>query len=162
MQHWSKEETNPHFANIVSPSEVVVATVFHVELEGGGGDLHITMPYSMIEPIKEVLDAGVQSDRTEQDLHWFNVMQQGIASARVKLEASLAEATITLRELMELQPGDIIPVDLPALVCAKVQGVPVLRGRFGVHQGNLAVKTVETVAEVAQLSADGSLESEHD
>ena len=157
-----RSEANPHFANIVSPSEVVVATVFHVELEGGGGDLHITMPYSMIEPIKEVLDAGVQSDRTEQDLQWFNVMQQGIASAQIKLEASLTEATISLRELMEMQPGDIIPVELPELVSAKVEGVPVLRGKFGVSQGSLALKTVETVADVAQISADGSLESKRD
>ncbi len=150
-----RSEVNPHFANIVAPSEVVVATVFHVELEGGGGDLHITMPYSMIEPIKEVLDAGVQGDRTEQDLHWFNVMQQGIASAQVTIEASLTEATITLRELMELQAGDIIPVDLPEHVWAKVQGFPVLRGKFGVHQGNLALKTVETAADVADVSAQG-------
>ncbi len=151
-----RSEINPHFANIVSPSEVVVATVFHVELEGGGGDLHITMPYSMIEPIKEVLDAGVQSDRTEQDLHWFNSMQQGIASAQVTLEASLTEATVTLRELMELQPGDIIPVDLPELVWARVQGVPVLRGKFGVFQGNMALKTVETVAEVSSVAGQGA------
>ena len=157
-----RSEVNPHFANIVSPSEVVVATVFHVELEGGGGDLHITMPYSMIEPIKEVLDAGVQGDRTEQDLHWFNVMQQGIASAQVTIEASLTDATITLRELMELQPGDIIPVDLPAHVWAKVQGVPVLRGKFGVHQGNLALKTVETAADVADVLARGAQASDLD
>ena len=56
-------EVNPAMANIVSPSEVVVVSTFHIELDGGGGDLHITMPYSMIEPIREMLDAGFQSDR---------------------------------------------------------------------------------------------------
>ncbi|MBE0762850.1 flagellar motor switch protein FliM, partial [Escherichia coli] len=48
-------EVNPAMANIVSPSEVVVVSTFHIELDGGGGDLHITMPYSMIEPIREML-----------------------------------------------------------------------------------------------------------
>jgi flagellar motor switch protein FliM len=55
-------EVNPHFANIVSPTEVVVVNTFRIELEGGGGDLHVTMPYSMVEPIRDLLDAGVQSE----------------------------------------------------------------------------------------------------
>jgi len=63
-------EVNPQFANIVSPSEVVVVNTFHVEIEGGGGDFHITMPYSMLEPIREILGAGVQSDRDDTDDRW--------------------------------------------------------------------------------------------
>ena len=52
-------EVNPSMANIVSPSEVLVVNQFHIDLDGGGGDLHICFPYSMIEPIRELLDAGV-------------------------------------------------------------------------------------------------------
>src|SRR5688500_11718806 len=57
-------------SNIVSPSEIVVVTSFHVELEGGGGDVHVTMPYSMIEPLREALDSGMTSDRIEHDERW--------------------------------------------------------------------------------------------
>jgi flagellar motor switch protein FliM len=56
-------EVNPQFANIVSPTEVVVVSTFDVELDGGGGQLHVTMPYSMIEPIREHLDMGLQRDQ---------------------------------------------------------------------------------------------------
>ncbi|MCK5122413.1 MAG: flagellar motor switch protein FliM, partial [Methylococcales bacterium] len=59
-------EVNPQFANIVSPTEIVVVSTIHVELEGGGGDISIAMPYAMIEPIRELLDA-VGSDRGEID-----------------------------------------------------------------------------------------------
>ena len=55
-------EVNPAMANIVGPSEAIVVSTFHIELDGGGGDLHVTMPYSMIEQIREMLDAGFQSD----------------------------------------------------------------------------------------------------
>jgi flagellar motor switch protein FliM len=65
-------EVNPSMANIVSPSEVVVVSTFHIELDGGGGDLHLTIPYSMIEPIREVLDAGVQSDIDDVDERWLH------------------------------------------------------------------------------------------
>lgn len=63
-------EVNPQFANIVSPTEVVVVSTIHIEIYGGGGDLQITMPYSMIEPIRELLDAGIQSDRGNTDDRW--------------------------------------------------------------------------------------------
>ena len=60
-------EINPHFANIVTPREYVVVCRLHVELDGGGGDIHVTLPYSMLEPIRELLDAGIQSDRNDRD-----------------------------------------------------------------------------------------------
>src|SRR4029450_3961841 len=60
-------EVNPHFANVVSPSEVVVVSTFRIELDGGCGDIHVTMPSSLIEPLRELLDAGVASDRAEHD-----------------------------------------------------------------------------------------------
>ena len=52
-------EVNPSMANIVSPSEVLVVNKFHIDLNGGGGNLHICFPYSMIEPIRELLDTLV-------------------------------------------------------------------------------------------------------
>ncbi|MES2662697.1 MAG: flagellar motor switch protein FliM, partial [Pseudomonadota bacterium] len=55
-------EVNPALANIVSPSEVVIVCAFQIEFDGGGGSLQLTLPYSMIEPIREILDAGVQSE----------------------------------------------------------------------------------------------------
>ena len=74
-------EVNPQFANIVSPSEVVVTT-FNVDLESGGGDFYICLPYSMLEPIRELLDAGVQSDRGEKDERWEKAMREEILEPR--------------------------------------------------------------------------------
>ncbi len=136
-------EVNPHFASIVNPSEVVVATVFHVELDGGGGDLHVTLPYSMLEPIKGQLDASVQSDGSEHDAGWFNALRRGVSAATVTLQATLAETEISLRELLVMAPGDVIPIDPPDLTSACVEGFPLLRGNVGVCRGNMALKVVE-------------------
>jgi flagellar motor switch protein FliM len=138
-------EVNPQFANIVSPSEVVVTTGFHVELEGGGGNLYITMPYAMLEPIRELLSAGVQSDTSDVDERWGISLRREMENARVELRSALVETEITIGELLKLKPGDIIPVDLPATVIAEVDGVPVFRGAFGVHQGTNALKMIEPV-----------------
>ena len=75
-------EINPHFANIVSPSEIVVVTAFRIELEGGGGELHVTLPYAMIEPIRDLLDSGVQSDRMERDESWNRTLRSGDRGSR--------------------------------------------------------------------------------
>ena len=84
-----QSEINPHFANIVSPSEIVVITSFHIELDGGGGNLHVTMPYSMIEPLREMLDAGVASDRVEKDERWAVSLREEIEDAEVQLTTRL-------------------------------------------------------------------------
>ena len=100
-------EVNPAMANIVSPSEVVVVSTFHIELDGGGGDFHMTIPYSMIEPIREVLDAGVQSDIDDIDERWTQSLREDIMDAPVPIHGTLVEREITLREVAELQEGDI-------------------------------------------------------
>jgi flagellar motor switch protein FliM len=75
-------EINPHFASIVSPLEIVVVTSFRVELEGGGGDLHVTMPYSMIEPIRDLLDSTVHGER-QRDEKWVTTLREETEEAEV-------------------------------------------------------------------------------
>ncbi|HLA74696.1 MAG TPA: flagellar motor switch protein FliM [Gammaproteobacteria bacterium] len=138
-------EVNPQFANIVSPTEVVVVTTFHIELDGGGGDLHVTMPYSMLEPIRELLDAGVQSDRVETDERWLHALREEMKEAMIEINSTLAETQISLRDLLKLKEGDVIPVELPGVVVAKADDIPVFRGYFGTSQGSNAIKIIEPV-----------------
>jgi len=136
-------EVNPSLANIVSPSEVVVVSTFHVELDGGGGELHITMPYSMIEPIREVLDAGLQSDSDEQDERWVKALREDVLAAKVDLECDIVTREITLRDILDLKAGDVIPVEFPDFHVLKANGVPMFRTQLGQHRGNLALKVKE-------------------
>jgi len=138
-------EINPHFANIVSPTEIVVVTSFHIELDGGGGDVHITMPYSMIEPMRELLDAGVASDRVEHDERWVLALKEEIEDAEVELSTSLGRGRITMQQLMDMQPGDIIPCDFGGRATILAEDVPIFRGTFGVSHGQQAVQIEERV-----------------
>src|SRR5690606_24019075 len=89
-------EINPHFANIVTPREYVVVCRFHVELEGGGGEIHVTLPYSMLEPIRELLDAGIQSDRNDRDESFNIQMRAQLMDAEVSVSSVLASRRIDL------------------------------------------------------------------
>ncbi len=142
---YQSSEVNPHFANIVSPTEVVVVNTFRVELDGGGGDLHVTMPYSMVEPIRDLLDAGVQSDRSDRDERWTRAIREEMKEARIELSSTLLETSLSLREVNSLKAGDVIPVDLPELVTLEAEATPVFRGKYGNHSGSRAIKIVEKI-----------------
>ncbi len=138
-------ELNPQFANIVSPTEIVVVNSFRVELDGGGGDLHVTLPYSMIEPLRDVLDSRVQSDRVEQDERWLHTLREEIEDAMVQLTTVLGRAQLSLADLVNLKPGDVIPCDFTGQATVYAEDVPLFRGGFGISRGQQAVKVEQRI-----------------
>ncbi|WP_229617902.1 flagellar motor switch protein FliM [Vibrio parahaemolyticus] len=138
-------EVNPSMANIVSPTEVIVVSSFHLEVDGGGGDFHVVMPYSMVEPIRELLDAGVQSDKMETDVRWSSALREEIMDCPVNFRVNLLEKDISLRDLMELQPGDIIPIEMPEHATMFIEDLPTYRVKMGRSEDKLAVQVSQEI-----------------
>ena len=137
-------EVNPQFANIVSPSEIVVISTVHVELEGGGGDIHVVMPYSMIEPIRELLDQ-VTSDRGETDGRWQDSLRKSVMNVSVTMDSVLVEKKVTVRDVLHLKKGDVIPVEMPDSVRLRAQAMPVFEGKVGLSDGNYAIQIIKKI-----------------
>lgn len=137
-------EVNPAMANIVSPSEVVVVSTFHIELDGGGGELHITLPYSMIEPVRELLDAGVQSDVDEMDDRWGKSLEQDVKDINVNMRVNVANRKISLGEVLKFKAGDIIPIEMPEFVTVRANNVPTFKGKLGVSNERYSVQMEES------------------
>ncbi|MCW9014046.1 MAG: flagellar motor switch protein FliM [Gammaproteobacteria bacterium] len=146
---YQSSEVNPHLANIVSPTEVVVVSTFRIDLEGGGGDFHVTIPYSMIEPIRDLLDAGVQSDVTDVDSRWMVSLRDEIFESQVEVKSNLIEKEMNLSQIKNFKVGDIIPFDMPDTVVLEAEEIPLFRGTLGVSRGNAAVKITERVTRAA-------------
>jgi flagellar motor switch protein FliM len=146
-------------ANIVSPTEVIVVNSFHIELDGGGGDFHIAMPYSMLEPIRELLDAGVQSDKEDTDQRWSQALEDEIMDVPVDFTAKLLEKELSLREMIGLEAGDIIPVDMPESMLVSVEGLPTFRANLGQANNNLALKITERISRPEIQSSKLQLEN---
>lgn len=138
-------EVNPAMANIVSPTEVVVISSFHIELDGGGGDFHVSLPYSMLEPIRELLDAGVQSDKEDTDLRWSKALRDEIMDVKVELTTHMLDVDVSLRDVMEFKPGDIIPVDMPEYITVLIEDLPTFRAKLGRSRDNLALKITDKI-----------------
>ena len=144
---YHNHEVNPHMASIVSPSEVIVVSSFHIDLEGGGGDIHVVYPYSMIEPIRTVLDAGVQSDRGDVDKRWAILLREELLHAKVSIQSVFTRKKLKVSDLLNFKVGDIIPIEMPDQVMLLAENMPIMRGQYGVHQGNAAVK-IEDIVEI--------------
>lgn len=138
-------EVNPAMANIVSPTEVVVISSFHIELDGGGGDFHVALPYSMLEPIRELLDAGVQSDKEDTDLRWSKALRDEILDVKVALSTHMLDLEIPLEVIMNMKNGDIIPIDMPEYITVLIEGLPTFRSKLGRSRENIALQIVERI-----------------
>jgi flagellar motor switch protein FliM len=138
-------EVNPAMANIVSPTEVIVISSFHIELDGGGGDFHVALPYSMLEPIRELLDAGVQSDREDTDYRWSKALRDEIMDVYVDLSTQLLEMELPLHHVMELKDGDIIPIEMPENITVYIEDLPTYRAKLGRCRDNVAIQISEKI-----------------
>ncbi|HEX7435137.1 MAG TPA: flagellar motor switch protein FliM [Caldimonas sp.] len=137
---YQRSEMLPQFASIATPSEVVVSSSFAMEIGETSGSIHFCIPYSTLEPIRDVLYSTVQGDGNEPDRRWLSMMKGQIQEAEVELVVELAHAPATVEQLLAFKPGDFIELDLQRGVQAKVAGVPVFDCHYGTSNGKYALK----------------------
>lgn len=139
---FSRTEINPQFASIVTPTEIVVVMAFDIEIDSAPGKIHLCIPYPSIEPIKEKLQAGYQSDQHEVDHKWMDRFKKQLSECPVTVTIELAGATVKVRDILNLSAGDVIILDkqVEEGIAARVEGVPKFSGRPGVFRGNLALQ----------------------
>ena len=137
---YQRSEMQPQFATIAAPSEIVVTSSFTLEIGDTSGTIHFCIPYSTLEPIRDVLFTNMQGDSNEPDRRWVNLLKEEIQSATVELVAELATAPATVEQLLSFKPGDFIELDLHPDIQAKVSGVPILDCHYGTSNGKYALK----------------------
>ncbi|AYH43093.1 flagellar motor switch protein FliM [Azoarcus sp. DN11] len=141
-----RSEMNSQFANIATPSEIVISASFSLEFGGAQADMHICFPYSMVEPIRDLLYSTMQSDHLSQDNRWIKLLSRQLQSAEVELVCNLGSAEVTLRDIVNMRVGDVIPIDVPKLLQADVDGSAVLEVSYGRQGGNYAIRVERFLA----------------
>ncbi|GGP20527.1 flagellar motor switch protein FliM [Silvimonas iriomotensis] len=153
-----RSEMNTQFANIATPTEVVVAYTFKIELGAGGGDFHVCLPYSMIEPIRDLLYSSMQADRIEADNRWLKLLQKQVQNAEVDLVATLGNTQVTLGDILNLKSGDVISLEIPQAIVADVDGVPLLECNYGILNGQYALKVNKILSNADALKGGSELD----
>ncbi|HTV97392.1 MAG TPA: FliM/FliN family flagellar motor switch protein [Steroidobacteraceae bacterium] len=136
-----KLETNPRLLQLGGPQESVIVVRFTLEFGAATGPLDWLLPDGLLAPVREALasDGGGKPPARKQE-SWTPALSAALQEAEVEVRAVLAEASISLRELVSLAPGDIIPIEAPQEVRLLVGEVALRHGRFGVSQGRNALK----------------------
>ncbi len=137
---YQRSEMQPQFANIATPSEIVVTTAFQLEIGDIAGSIHICMPYAALEPIRDVLYASSQGDSVEVDRRWVKLLTREIQAAPVTLVAELARTHATVEQLLAMKAGDFIELDREPKIQANIGGVPVFECQYGTHNAKYAVR----------------------
>jgi flagellar motor switch protein FliM len=135
-----KQETNPRLVQMGAPQDSLLVLKFTVEFAARSGRIDWLLPETLLAPVRETLAAdGGQTVLRKQE-PWAPVLTKALQDAEVDTRAILAQAQVSLRELVRLSPGDIIPIEPPQQVTLFAGDVPLYRGRFGVSQGRNALK----------------------
>jgi flagellar motor switch protein FliM len=137
---YMRSEMNTQFANIATPNEVIIATTFNVELGSATGEIHFCFPYSMLEPVRDLLTSSLQGEVLGVDKRWVRLMTQQIQAAEVELVADLAKINLHLGDVLNMKVGDVIPISIANEVEAQVDGVPVMRCKYGMFNGQYALR----------------------
>lgn len=137
---YQRSEMQPQFANVATPSEVVICTTFQLEIGEVAGAVHFCMPYATLEPIRDVLYSSTQGDSMEVDRRWVNVLTQEIQAVEITLVAELSRTRTTVEQLLSMKPGDFIELDRTPRIQAGVDGVPMFECQYGTHNAKYAIR----------------------
>ncbi|OUS11503.1 flagellar motor switch protein FliM [Gammaproteobacteria bacterium 53_120_T64] len=133
-------ETNPDFAQLMNPAEQLLVNRFDIVFEGTQGVFELAMPMAMIEPYREQFAVTYQAEKRDDQGTWAPVIIDELKTTSVELSSILGTAQVTLGELLKLNAGDIIHLDMADTVTLFAEGIPIFDGEYGAFNDKNAVK----------------------
>lgn len=139
------------FIDGLSETDTVMATRFAVTVAHVEAAFWLVVPWAAIDPIRERLGGSLRTSRQDHDAQWRSRLQSGVEETQLELVAELTRLVSSLKKVSRLQVGDILPIESPGQVTLCIEGVPMLAGSFGAHQGQMAVRIEHTLGPQAHM-----------
>jgi len=141
-----RSEMNPQLAAIVIPSEIVIVITVEIELGDAVGDVHLCLPYAMLEPLREKLQTSFQSDLYEVDQSWVSRFCSRVQEATVTMDVQLGSTTIAVEDLLNFSVGDVVVLEQAASqpLIGSIEGTPKFFG-FGVKSNGVQQFRVDRI-----------------
>ena len=154
---FNRSEMQPQFAAIANLTEVIVTARFDIDLGYAQGALHIAIPYASLEPVRDVLSSTGKADPAATDERWVGMLTHQVQSAEVDMIARLAATNATLKQVLNMRPGDVLSIDIPELISAHVDGIPLFECRPGTLNGKYALRIENVLSHAADFRKAGEL-----
>ncbi len=135
-------ESNPATVAVSAPNDPIIVNSFRIEFDEFNGDFHVAIPYGMIDPVKDALLTTSKAAAELPEESWTTAIRRDILSANVNLGCTVAERDISLRDVVDLREGDVIPVEIPKTLTLQANGIPVFKVKLGRSRGNLALEVI--------------------
>jgi flagellar motor switch protein FliM len=140
-----QSEVNATYLNMATPSETVVVTRVEVTMKEQGGSICLLLPLSSFEPVRDKLAEGLKTVSAETRQRWHDGLRGQLEHTELDLTSVFLETEVTMRELLQMKPGDILPIEMPKTAILRSGARPLLRGKFGLSRGYNAVSVLEAV-----------------
>ena len=144
FQH-AQSDVDASYLNMATASEVVVVTRIEVKLKEHGGSICLLLPLSSFEPVRDKLAEGLKTVAPETRQRWRKGLRAQLEHTELDLTSVFLETQVSVRELLQMKPGDILPIEMPKTALLRSGARPLLRGKFGLSRGYNAVSVLEAV-----------------
>jgi flagellar motor switch protein FliM len=140
-------ETNPRFAAIARPANAAILVKLRIDMEDRGGRIELLLPYATLEPIRKLLLQQFMGEKFGRDSIWESHLATELWSTRIDIEAILDEQTMPLHKVMNLEVGQTLMLGASpdSRVELRCRGVPLLTGRMGRVNSNVAVRVDDAI-----------------
>ena len=147
FEHVSSE-INPQFAQIADENDLVVISRFESEVTSqGSGFVDMVIPYVALKPVRDLLRSRVQTGDgdEESDKIWRQQLAEATRDAELELQILLGKLQISLSQLKNMQPGDVLHFKKPEFARAMIRDIPVYDVEVGAMGSQVAVKVIESI-----------------
>ena len=149
-----QSEVNASYLNMATPSETVVVTRVEVTLKDQGGSICLLLPLSSFDPVRDKLAEGLKTVSAETRQRWREGLRARLEHTELDLTSVFLETELSVRELLQMKPGDVLPIEMPKTALLSSGGRPLLRGKFGLSRGYNAVSVLEAVKSFGKKSEE--------
>ena len=149
IAEFDHELVGPHLSSgvidCVEGSETVIAAAFDLQIGEKSQTFHIVWPHSTIASLVPVFDGQKRERDAAEDARWERSLRSRVVNSVVRISSNVGKAQMTLRDVAELEAGDIIAISNPQKSTVFARQVAILEGRFGVHDGRHAIEATHWI-----------------
>ena len=142
------KESSPNVVQIVAQNEIVVMVVMEIIIGHSSGMMNICYPVISLEPIlPKLASRDLMLNETNSKKSRNTELQILLGGAKVNLEANLGESELTLRDVLDLEVGDVIRLNSPAddTVIVSIDGKDRFKGEIGLRRFRKSVEIIEII-----------------
>ncbi|MFK7974640.1 MAG: flagellar motor switch protein FliM [Halioglobus sp.] len=139
-------ETKPTYLQAGSPDDMALRFPFEIKVGEWVSTIDWIAPYAALEPLRQTLGSlAVEAKPQQKNSDWENHFVEELNQVLLDVSGTFDSGHVSIAEILELKPGAIVPLKMPADVTLSIENVPFYTGEHGVLNGNKSIKVKDVI-----------------